>query len=284
MYIYVALLYALVVGFNDIFKKKACQKSNPIAILVIYTTVAFLLSLSIIPFGVAVPFDFFLLLTLKGFIITFDWFIILTMLKKVNISLVMALKLVSILLTFVLGVTVFEETASTVQFVGIFLVIFGITAISLINKKEDNKVKIIHIILLLIASLITTASEVLDKYTTTYLTNFQVQFWYLLSASFFSWIFFFIYCIVSQKILLQKTDIKNYWSYIVGLLLFVSNLLLFGAYRMPGSEMIIITVLSKLKVLITVFAGILIFKEKNIWLKILLTAIIILGTILIALF
>ena len=284
MYIYVALLYALVVGFNDVFKKKACQKSNPIAILVIYTSVAFLLSLSIIPFGVAVPFKFFLILALKGFIITFDWFIILTMLKKVNISLVMALKLVSILLTFIIGVTVFEETASTVQFVGIFLVIFGITAISLINKKEDNKVKTIHIVLLLIAALITTTSEVLDKYTTTYLTNFQVQFWYLMSTAFFSWVFFLIHCLVSKKMLLQKSDLKNYWSYIVGALLFVSNLLLFGAYRMPGSEMIIITVLSKLKVLITVFAGILIFKEKNIWLKILLTAIIILGTILIALF
>lgn len=152
------------------------------------------------------------------------------------------------------------------------------------SNKETSKVKPIHIIYLLISAIITTASVVIDKYTTTYLTNFQVQFWFLLFLFVFSWIFFAFDCLKSKKFLISKIDLKNIWIYLVGVSIFVCDLLLFLSYRCDGSKMIIITTLTRTNVIVTVLAGIIFFKEKNIAAKLLLTLLILAGAILVAIF
>ena len=164
------------------------------------------------------------------------------------------------------------------------MILLGVTLMSFVNKKEKGKIKVIHIIFILISAIITTASEVIDKYTTTYLTNFQVQFWFLFFTFIFSWIFFAFDCIKSKEFLIKKEDFKNYWIYLVGVSLFVGDLMLFLAYTSTGSQMIIITILAKIKILVTVLCGILIFKEKRILPKILLTLLILLGAIFVAVF
>ena len=284
MYIYFALLYAFIIGFHEIFKKQARVKSNTSTILVMFTTITFLLALIWIPFGVAIPAEFIWIFALKGFLLSFSWFIILKIIKEADISIVTTLKLVSVVLTFALGLTIFGESASAMQFVGIFMILLGVTLMSFVNKKEKGKIKVIHIIFILISAIITTASEVIDKYTTTYLTNFQVQFWFLFFTFIFSWIFFAFDCIKSKEFLIKKEDFKNYWIYLVGVSLFVGDLMLFLAYTSTGSQMIIITILAKIKILVTVLCGILIFKEKRILPKILLTLLILLGAIFVAVF
>lgn len=282
MYIIYVLLYAFIIGFHEIFKKQTREKSNPSVVLVMFTTTAFLLSLIWIPFGVAVSWKFVLIFALKGFLLTFSWFIILKILKDADISTVTTLNLVSVVFTFILGITVFGESVSAFQIVGIILILIGIIFMSLVNRQEKGQIKAIQIIFILIAAIITTASEVIDKYTTTYLTNFQVQFWFLFFTFVFSWIFFGIDCFKSKQFLIKKHDLKNFWIYLVGISLFVGDLMLFLSYNSPNSQMIIITILAKLKVLITTFAGILIFKEKNITKKILLTILIIIGAVFVS--
>ena len=282
MYIIYVLLYAFIIGFHEIFKKQTREKSNPSVVLVMFTTIAFLLSLIWIPFGVAVSWKFVLIFALKGFLLSFSWFIILKILKDADLSIVTTLKLVSVVFTFILGITVFGESASAFQIVGIILILIGIIFMSLLNRQEKGQINAIQIIFILIAAIITTASEVIDKYTTTYLTNFQVQFWFLFFTFVFSWIFFGIDCFKSKQFLIKKHDLKNFWIYLVGISLFVGDLMLFLSYKSPNSQMIIITILAKLKVLITTFAGILIFKEKNITKKILLTILIIIGAVFVS--
>ena len=68
----------------------------------------------------------------------------------------------------------------------------------------------------------------------------------------------------------------------MGIGLFVADVMLFRAYKVPGSQLITISVISKLKAVITVVAGIFIFKEKNILKKIIFSLIVVLGVILIS--
>ena len=56
--------------------------------------------------------------------------------------------------------------------------------------------------------------------------------------------------------------------------------MLFMAYKVPGSQLITISVLIKLQVVVTVLASIAIFKEKNILKKVLLTLLVVAGVIL----
>ena len=281
MYIFYAILYALLIGFHEVFKKQAREKSNPSTVLVMFNTVTFLLGLLLIPFGVAIPLKFIPIFALKGFLLSVSWFFILKVIKDADISLVTSLRLVSVFLTFVLGITIFKESVGVLQIVGIVIVLIGITLITMLNKKEKGQIRPLYVILILASAIITTASEVIDKYTTTYLTNFQVQFWFLFFTFIFSWLFFGFECFKSKQFLIKKEDLKNYWIYIVGIFLFVGDLMLFLSYKSPNSQMIIISILAKLKILVTIFVGIFVFKESNILKKILLTLFILVGTILI---
>ena len=282
MYIYFALLYALFKGFNDIFKKKSRLNSHTSAVLAMMTTISFALCLIWIPFGIEIPYKFVPILAIKGFMLAINWHIVIRILKDANLSLVTTFNLLSVAITFTLGITMFGESVSVLQIVGIVMVLSGIMLMSMLNKKGG--VKWTHFIFLTIGAIITAASSAIDKYTTQQLTNYQVQFWFYFYACLSSWLIYLVDCIRQKDSLLKKTDLKNIWIYLVGLFLFLGDTMLFFAYKMPNSQMIIITVLSKLKVLITVGAGILLFKEKNIAKKIMLTIIIILGTILIAVF
>lgn len=282
MEIVFTLIYATLIGFYNIFKKQAVKKSPESVILVLFTSVSFLLSLIWLPFGMKIPLKFVLILAAKGFLLSLSWFIILKVLRSADLSVVTVTNVLSAVLSFVLGIVLFNETAEVWQIIGSVIIIAGVAAINLTNRGSKGQITMIQLALLLCSALITTSSNVIDKYTTTYLTPYQVQFWFLLFVFVFSWFFFCIECIKNKKFLIQKTDLKNFWIYLVGLFLFVGDFMLFQAYNVPNSQMITISILSKMKVVVTILAGILIFKEKNVAKKLLFASLVVLGTIMIS--
>ncbi len=282
MEILFTLMYAGLIGFYNVFKKMAVKKSGESTILVMFTTITFLLSLVWVPFGVAISGHFVWIFVLKGFILATSWFLVLKVLKTADLSIVTITNILSAVLSFVLGILIFDERAGVWQIIGSVIIILGVAAINLLNKNSKGRVTALQLCMLLLAALITTTSNVIDRYTTNHLTTYQVQFWFLLFVAVFSWIYFGIECIKNKKFLIGKQDLKNPWIYLVGIFLFMGDFVLFLAYKVPGSQMITISVLSKLKIVVTVLAGILIFKEKNIWKKILLTLLVILGAVMIS--
>ena len=278
------LLYAGLIGFYNVFKKLAVVKSRETTVLVLFTTVAFLLSLIWIPFGISISWQFILIFALKGFLLALSWFLTLKVLQTADLSLVTIINVLSAVLSFVSGMLIFKESASVWQIVGSVLVVLGVAAINLVSKKQKGSVTVLQFFMLLFGALVTTSTTIIDKFTTSYLTNHQVQFWFLLFVCVFSWIFFLIDCLRKKEFLIKKDDLKNWWTYLVGVFLFVGDYMLFRAYKVPGSKMITISILAQLKVVIAVLAGILIFKEKNIWKKLALLAVVILGAVLISVF
>lgn len=282
MEIVFVLLYALLNGFFDIFKKSSLKRSSPSTILVMFTTVAFLLSLIWIPFDVSISIEYILIFALKGFIIAFNWYITLKILRTADISTVTITQILSTVLTFIFGITMFNETASVLQIIGSIIIVGSVAAINLINRNSKGSVTKVQLVLLLVCALISTMSSVIDKYTSISLTPQQMQFWFLLFVMVFSWLFFSIDCIKQKQFLIKKEDSKNYWIYLVGLFIFLADFMLFSAHTVANSQLITITVLSKLKIIVTVAAGIFIFKEKNVWKKLLLSVIVVIGAIMIA--
>lgn len=282
MEIILTLLYATFTACYNIFKKLAVRKSVETTILAIFTTTAFLLSCIWIPFGIGVSWEFVLILAFKGFTLAISWYLILKVLKTADLSLVTITNVISTVITFILGIIIFKESAGILQIIGSVIVVVGVALINLTNRNQTNKITHIQLVMLLISAIIATTSSLIDKYTTTYLTSMQVQFWFLFFVCLFSWVFFLIECVKSKKFLIQKVDFKNYWIYLMGIGLFVADVMLFRAYKVPGSQLITISVISKLKAVITVVAGIFIFKEKNILKKIIFSLIVVLGVILIS--
>ena len=83
--------------------------------------------------------------------------------------------------------------------------------------------------------------------------------------------------------LIQKSDMKSFWIYLVAITLFVGDLLLFLSYRMPNASLMVITVVSKLKTIVGVVAGVLVFKEKNFIAKVIISLICVAGILLVSL-
>ena len=284
MEILFTLIYATLIGFYNIFKKFSLKKSSESVILVMFTTTAFLLSLVWLPLGMKIPFKFILILACKGFLLSLSWFIILKVLKNADISVVTVTNVISAVLSFALGMILFNETAGVWQIIGSIIIVAGVACINLTNRNSKGQITFVQLALLLCSALITTSSNVIDKYTTTHLTPYQVQFWFLAFVFVFSWIFFCIECLKNKKFLIQKPDLKNFWIYLVGLFLFVGDFMLFQAYNVPNSQMITISILSKMKVVVTILAGVLIFKEKNFFKKLLFASMVVFGAIMISVF
>ena len=282
MEIVYVLFYAILIGFFEVFKKLSIKKSNESSVLVIFTVIAFMLSLLWIPYGVLIPTKFILIFALKGFIIAFNWYIVLKVLKTADISVVTITNILSTVVTFIVGIVVFNEVATVLQVVGSIVIVISVAVINLSNRNNAGKITKIQLILLLICALISTSSSIIDKYTTTFLTPQQTQFWFLLFVALFSVLFFVIDCIKQRQFLIVKKDLKNFYIYIVGIFIFLADIMLFSAYKVAGSQLITISVLSKLKIIVTVLAGIIIFKEKNIWIKLFLSLLVVIGAVMIA--
>lgn len=282
MEILYSMIYAVLLGSYNIFKKISLKKSRDINILVIYTTISFLLCLTLIPFGVMVPFKHLLVLAAKGFLLATNWYLVLKVLKKVDISVTSITSIISAVMSFVLGLIIFNETASVLQIIGSLIIVVGVYAINLVNKTSGGKLTKITFLLLLVCACISTTSTVIDKFSTSHLTRFQVQFWYMMFVAIGSWFYFIIECIREKQFLIKKADFKNYWIYFLGIFLFFAEMMLFLAYKVPNSKMITISILTKMQAIFTVFFGAIIFKEKNITKKIILSIFVILGAILIS--
>ena len=282
-YIIFVLLYATLIGFYNIFKKKATQTSNESVILVMFTFVCFLLSQIWIPFGVKIPLKFVWVFALKGFLLAFSWFCLLKVLKTADMSLVSLTTVLSTVITFLIGIFYFNETVTWIQIIGSVIIVAGAVMINLINKKETSKTNVKQLLMLLASTLITSISNVIDKTTTNHLQAHQVQFWFLLFVFIFSIMFFAVECVKNKKFLIQKSDLKNYWIYLVGLFLFCGDMFLFFSYRAVGSKMIIISVISKFKMVVSVLLGLVIFKEKNYLKKLLICLLIFAGILMVSL-
>lgn len=283
MEILFTILYALFNGFYDVFRKQSTKKSNEHIVLVLFTTIAFICSLVWIPFGISIPFKFVLIFALKGFLLALSWTLILRVLKQADLSLVSIMNVISSVMSFILGIVLFDETASVLQIIGSIVIVLCVAGINLLNKDKKGKISLTHTALLILSACITTISNIIDKYTTIHLTSFQVQFWFLLFVCLFSWLFYAVLRFKDNSLTITKVDLKNYWIYLIGIFLFFGDFWLFQAYKVPGSQMITISILSKLKIIVPILAGIIIFKEKNIIKKLVLSTLVIVGAILISL-
>ena len=77
-----------------------------------------------------------------------------------------------------------------------------------------------------------------------------------------------------------QTDSQTSALYGLSIFLFIGDCMLFLAYKVPGSQLITISIVTKLQVVVTVLASLVVFKEKNVIKKLLLTLLVIAGVVL----
>ncbi len=294
MWVWFVLLYGIIKGVREIVKKKALEKNATIEVLFLYTLLAFMMVLPDAKNAMGMEPKFYLGVGLKSFVIFLAWIFSFRAIKKMPISLYGVLDLSRVLFATLLGVIVLQEALGAFQVIGLVLVSAGLLLLkykpgNLFGKaaqsgeeaqgrREERSERVdVKIVLMAFAScLFNAVSGLLDKLLMKDISSSQLQFWYLL----FLVCFYLLFILVTRTKIQFFQVLKNYWVWILSLLIVVADRVLFLANGMDGSRVTVMTLLKQAGCVVTILAGRFLFHEKNTGHKLFCAAIIIAGIVI----
>lgn len=130
------------------------------------------------------------------------------------------------------------------------------------------------IFLAFLSCILNAVSGLLDKILMKEMNSSQLQFWYTL----FMVGFYAIYALITRA-KINRSVWKNLWIYLLAVGLIAMDKVLFIANGMADSQVTIMTLIKQSSVIVTILAGKLVFKEKNILHKVICAAIVVAGII-----
>ena len=291
MWIWLVLLYGIIKGVREIVKKKALEKDSTIGVLFLYTLLAFVMVLPDAKNAMGLEPKYYFFIGMKSFVIFLAWIFSFKAIRKMPISLYGVLDLSRVLFATLLGVIVLQEALGVFQVIG---QVFVSTGLLLLKYKPghgtgkevrngqpaqaaDKERVDVKIVLMAFAScLFNAVSGLLDKILMKDINSSQLQFWYLL----FLVCFYFFFILVTRTKIQFFHVLKNYWVWILSLLIVVADRVLFLANGMDGSRVTVMTLLKQAGCIVTILAGRFLFREKNTGHKLFCAAVIIAGIVI----
>lgn len=276
MWIWLVLLYGLLKGAREICKKKALLTCSSVEVLFIYTLVGFLMVCPGAKDVFEMPSKYFIFVAIKSFVIFIAWICSFKAIKLMPISVYGILDLSRVIFATLLGVTVLGEKMELLNIIGLILVCTGLLMLKWQPSKngKENVAPIIFVIAI-ISCMLNAVSGLLDKILMKNITSSQLQFWYML----FLCIFYGIYAFVSKTEVDFKRAITCKWIWLLSIMFVIADKALFIANASPDSQVTIMTLIKQAGCIVTIIAGKVIFKEKNILYKLGCAGVIITGIV-----
>ncbi len=141
--------------------------------------------------------------------------------------------------------------------------------------------KMLAIMFFSFSCLFSSISTILDKFIIDKVSSNQMQFWYMFFLAILLWIYFLIVCLKEKKILIKKSDWKNYLIYIISIILIVADRLLFIALEEPNISMSGISILKQLSFIVSIILGGILYKEPGLKYKFIVIILILIGTVVV---
>ncbi len=282
MWMWLVLLYGVFKGFREIVKKKALEKNSTIEVLFMYTLLAFLLVTPEAPNALNVEPKYYFYIGLKSFVLFLAWIFSYKAIKKMPLSLYGVLELSRVLFATLLGVVVLQETLGVFQVAGLVLVSLGLLLLKYKPKSKEGSaagkesVDVKLVIMAFASCLFNAVSGLLDKLLMREISSAQLQFWYML----FLVLMYLAFLLVTRTPVHLGSLIKNYWIWILSILIVVADRALFVANGMADSRITVMTLLKQSGCIVTILAGRFLFHEKNTGHKLFCAAIIIAGIVM----
>ena len=281
MWMILTLVYGLIKGAREIFKKKALQKNTVTEVLLIYTFLSLLIATPQIPNAMGLTARQYFLVAVKAFVIFVAWIAGFKAIKKLPLSLVGVLDLSRVLFASLLGVLVLRESITLNKGIGLVFVSAGLLLLKFNpfrkeKQKElsENSSSFVYIFLAFLSCILNAVSGLLDKILMTEMNSSQLQFWY----TFFLVIFYAVYALCTRANI-NPSVWKNVWVYLLAIGLIVMDKALFIANGYAESQITVMTLIQQSSVIVAIIAGKFVFKEKDILHKFLCAAIVVTGII-----
>ena len=284
-------LYAVFNGIFQCAKKKSIEKNTIYEVLAYFSTIAFLIVACTCKNVFKIELSYILTILFKSIIIIAAWILSLYSMSKMSVSMFSIIHLSRIIFSVILSVLLLGENLTVSAIIGLFIVILGLVLVNKDSDKSDYKETSFKVIgILLISSLLSSLSAIIDKKVLVNITSMQMQFWFMLFLSLGYWLILFLRKknveenkikrnIKNEKIQKNKKTNKkiNYWILITAICLAVGDRFLFMANEIPESKASIITIIQQISTIEIILLGKVLFKEKNIIRKLLCSILIIFG-------
>lgn len=280
-WILLVIILSFFISFSEVAKKKALKMNTTYEVLAGYTTISFLIALFFSKDAFNLDISYIPIILLKSTVIALSWTLAYKALKELQLGIYGMLKIMRIIFTVLLGLLVLGERISVSTVIGMIIVIIGLILVNTTTDVNQNKKSSFKIIFLfLISCFLSSVSAIIDKKVLVDISSSQLQFWFYI----FLMIYFWIILLIKQKKINIKKIKNNYWILIISLFVVASDRLLFIANKDPSSKASVIVILKQLSVVISIFLGKFIFKEKDIVKKLLYSLLIIAGLIVMFIF
>ena len=294
LWIPLILFYGVSKGVREALKKKSMQTCTIIEVLFFYTFFAFLLS---IPFSIGqnifgVSIRYHATIIFKAFIIFLGWICALNAMKKLPLSVYCILDMSRMLFSVLLSIIFLGEAVGIFKGIGFGTVLIGIL---LVNLKKDNninkKVGFQAVLLVFISCILNAISAIIDKlalssapnrwfFGNELLSDGQMQFWYMLYLASFYGIYMIMRILFAKERVNVKKCLTCPWIYLLSIIFMLADRAMFIANSSEYSTVGAMTVLQQISVVVTIFLGKIIYKEKNIAYRLICAGIIIAGIVI----
>ena len=292
MWLLLAFTSAALLGFYDVFKKKALHNNAVLPVLglnTIFSSLIFLpfIVLSAIGVGITsesmfyVPeagWDVHKFILLKSFIVLSSWIFGYFGMKHLPITIVGPINATRPVMVLVGAMLIFGERLNLYQWIGVLLAIFSFFLLSRSGKKEGidfgkNK----WILFIILAAIMGAISGLYDKYLMKQLHPMLVQSWYNIYQV-------FIMCPILALLWWpkRKTTTPFRWSWaiiFISIFLCAADFAYFYALSYQDSMISIVSMVRRSSVIVSFAVGAMVFHEKNLRSKAIDLVLILIGMI-----
>lgn len=272
MWIALALMSALCLGFYDVMKKLSVTRNDVLTVLMLNTLFGFLLMSPVIVSGLARGYfglggtpDGHLLILVKALIVLGSWILGYFAIKHLPLTIqgpVNASRPVMVLLGAVL---IFGEQLNALQWTGMLLGFLSLALISRIGAGEGFSLRSSRWLWMAIgAAVLGAVSALYDKYLLRRFEPLEVQAWYSLYQ-----------CIIMTAVIMIMRRGKPrsagadrfVWRWTIPLIavfLTVADIAYFYALSLPGSMIAVVSMIRRSSVLVPFLYGVTVLHERNV--------------------
>lgn len=277
MWVFLALLSALCLGFYDIFKKLSVRDNNVLIVLLWSTFFgALLMSPFLISgisegnYGFGNTWQGHALIWVKAFIVLGSWLLGYAAIKHLPLTVQGPINASRPVLVLVGAVLIFGERLNAVQWTGIALGFLSLFLISRIGATSGTVRDHRWLWMAVGATLLGAISALYDKYLLRFYRPLEVQAWYSLYQ-----------CIIMTAVILiihsrgrDTTPFRWRWTIpCISLFLTVADIAYFYSLSLPGAMISIVSMIRRGSVIVSFFYGAIVLREKNLKTKIIDLAI-----------
>ena len=276
MYIVLTCVSALFLALYDFFKKVSVRSKKDIyEILFFYTFIAFVCSLIFTNAAFNTDLKYIGFTFLKASVISLSWFFTMKAVTKLDLGIVTPFSMLGTIFTTIFAWIFFKQKIGLIQIGGSLIILLGLILISrLSSKKEDFKNDYRYLLLLVLASFLSSISAIIDKSVLgNGVDKGALLFWFF----FFLASIYFVVCLIRNKKVHISNLKTNLWVVAVGFSIFLADFFYYQAVAIDNVSLSMISIIRKLSSFIAVVLAGIFLKEDNLVKKIMILLLMFVG-------